>query len=176
MVSNVNLIDHYKAVRARMGMGVRRPVAVLPPRVQPSVERPAQMSTTRQSALGNQKPPLQPWSQPRPLWATHRSGVPVFVVQCMVADYYGISRDEMISKRRKAKIILPRHVCIYLCRKLSNRSYPEISTQFRRHHTTIINAVHRIERLILKREDVATAVNRLTFLLTGEQPFVYWGA
>jgi len=54
----------------------------------------------------------------------------------------GVSVDEVMSKRREARIIRVRHAIIYWCYRRTRRSYPEIGAFMGgKDHTTILHAV-----------------------------------
>ncbi len=75
-------------------------------------------------------------------------GPNVHKIQNFVASQFGITRRDLISDRRDAKIIMPRHIAIYLCRQLTLRSLVFIGRRFnKRDHTTILSAARKIERL-----------------------------
>ena len=49
----------------------------------------------------------------------------------------------MTSKRRTKKLSFPRHIAMYLCRKHTTSSYPEIGTKFGgRDHSSVIHAAN----------------------------------
>ncbi len=76
------------------------------------------------------------------------SEVSVKDIQTAVAEYYGVSVRDLLAHRRTVDIVLPRHVAMYLTRKLTHRSLPDIGRLFgRRDHTTVLNAVNKIEAL-----------------------------
>ena len=67
-------------------------------------------------------------------------------IQQVVADYYNITVDDLKSKKRKASIAFPRQVAIYLCRNLTDESFPKIGIQFGgRDHSTIMHSVDKID-------------------------------
>ena len=67
-------------------------------------------------------------------------------IQQVVADYYNISVDDLKSKKRKADIAFPRQVAIYLCRNMTDESFPKIGIQFGgRDHSTIMHSVDKID-------------------------------
>jgi len=69
-----------------------------------------------------------------------------------VARHYGLKVSEIKSKDRSRQIAFPRQVAMYLCKKLTDLSYPEIGKQFNdKHHTTVIHSVEKITGL--RRED-----------------------
>ena len=68
-------------------------------------------------------------------------------IQRKVAEFYGARPSDMTSKRRNQSAVRPRQVAIYLCRKLTNMSLPEIGRIFGgRNHTTVLHACREIER------------------------------
>lgn len=85
-----------------------------------------------------------------------------FQIQCIVADYYGLEREALIRKRRMQKTSLARHVAMYLCRVCFDLSYPAIGTAFGgRDHTTVIQAVRKITKLLRTDATVSADVTEL---------------
>ncbi len=75
-------------------------------------------------------------------------------IQRLVAKAYNITMDDMVSKRRARAIARPRQVAMYLCKRLTTRSLPDIGRRFGgRDHTTVMHAVKRINQL--RQEDEA---------------------
>jgi hypothetical protein len=71
---------------------------------------------------------------------------PVRRIQCAVSEAYGISLGELLGVDRKARLVRPRHVAMYLSRALTQLSVPDIGRRFRRDHSTVLHAVRSIER------------------------------
>ncbi len=70
-------------------------------------------------------------------------------VQKTVAAHYKMKIEELTAKSNARRIALPRQVAMYLAKRLTNHSYPEIGRQFGgKHHTTVIHSVVKIEKLI----------------------------
>lgn len=87
----------------------------------------------------------------------------------MVATHYNVTRGDIISQRRQANVVLPRHMVAYLARMLTPRSLPEIGRRMGgRDHTTTLNSVRRVEMLMARDERIADDVRTLTLALTGE--------
>lgn len=62
------------------------------------------------------------------------------------ARHFDVKVTELKSSKRARAISLPRQIAMYLCRKHTSASYPEIGRALGgRDHTTAINAVRRIE-------------------------------
>ncbi len=73
----------------------------------------------------------------------------VAYIQKLVADYYEISVNELISKKRSNKIALPRQVSIYLIRKILDLPLQQIGEKFGgRDHTTIMHSISKIEDMM----------------------------
>lgn len=67
-------------------------------------------------------------------------------IQRAVGQHYSIGRVDMLSNRRTATIVRPRQIAMWLCRKLTTRSLPEIGRHFGgRDHTTILYSARKIE-------------------------------
>ena len=66
-----------------------------------------------------------------------------------VAAHYGLRVSDMKAKSNAKPIAFPRQMAMYLCRKLTGLSYPEIGRLFNdKHHSTVMHSVEKIERLI----------------------------
>jgi len=69
-------------------------------------------------------------------------------IQRACAAHYRIDASEMRSRRRSVAIARPRQIAMYLAKKLTPRSLPEIGRIFGgRDHTTVMHAVKRIEEM-----------------------------
>lgn len=67
-------------------------------------------------------------------------------IKKVVADYYNLTTTQLVSKTRTANIANPRHIAMYLCRKLLDSPYQEIGAEFgKRDHSTVMSACEKIE-------------------------------
>lgn len=89
----------------------------------------------------------------------------VLQIQQAVARHYKIKLTEMKSHRRGWDVARPRQVAMYLARELTPCSYPEIARYFDRDHTTVIHAVHMVERLAVGDSDLENSINTLRSVL-----------
>ncbi|BBB31657.1 chromosomal replication initiator protein [Thermotomaculum hydrothermale] len=63
-----------------------------------------------------------------------------------VADYYKIPAGKLKEKNNSRNIVLPRQIAMYLCKQLTNLSFPEIGKAFgNKHHTTVMYACNQVE-------------------------------
>jgi chromosomal replication initiator protein len=66
-----------------------------------------------------------------------------------VASHYGLRVSDMKAKSNAKPVAFPRQVAMYLCRKLTPLSYPEIGRLFNdKHHSTVMHSVEKIERML----------------------------
>ena len=70
-------------------------------------------------------------------------------IQNIVATHFSLSVQEMLSSRRSRSLARPRQIAMYLAKRYTTNSLPEIGRKFsNRDHTTVIHAVKKIEELI----------------------------
>ena len=69
----------------------------------------------------------------------------------IVASHYKLTVEEMKSKNNSRAVAVPRQVAMYLCKRLTSHSYPEIGREFGgKHHTTVMHSFDKIETLVKK--------------------------
>jgi chromosomal replication initiator protein len=88
-------------------------------------------------------------------------------VTSLVCEAFGVTREEIESARRTARIALSRQVAMYLCRHHTDRSLAAIGQAFGgRDHTTVVHSLGVVERRLREddrlREAVRTVQERLT--------------
>lgn len=89
-------------------------------------------------------------------------------IQRQVSDYYNLRLSEILSARRARDIARPRQVAMYLAKRMTSRSLPEIGRKFGgRDHTTVIHAVRKIDDLRRTDSTLEDDINRLSHLLEG---------
>jgi len=67
-------------------------------------------------------------------------------IQELVANYYGISKRDLVSKSRRARLAHARQVAMYLCRTYGNCILADIGAAFgNRDHSTVLHAMKKIE-------------------------------
>ena len=87
-------------------------------------------------------------------------------IQNIVSNYYNISLSEMLSQRRSRPLARPRQIAMYLAKKMTTRSLPEIGRRFaNRDHTTVIHAVKTITRLSEQDDEMKKNIEQIKSLL-----------
>jgi len=90
-------------------------------------------------------------------------------IQNTVSNFFNIPLAEMLSQRRSRPLARPRQIAMYLAKKLTTRSLPEIGRRFaNRDHTTVIHAVKTITRLSEKDDEMKNNIDQLRSLLLAE--------
>jgi chromosomal replication initiator protein len=83
-------------------------------------------------------------------------------IQRKVSEYYNIRMSDIVGPKRLRSYARPRQVAMYLCKKLTSRSLPEIGRRFGgRDHTTVMHGVRRIEELKSTDGQIAEDVEML---------------
>lgn len=92
--------------------------------------------------------------------------VTVDEIQKKVANHYAIKLSDMSSARRLRQVALPRQVAMYLSKKFTTLSLPEIGKNFGgRDHTTVIHAIKKIESDMENDASLAEDVRLLSQVL-----------
>ncbi len=92
--------------------------------------------------------------------------VTVDKIQNIVSNYFNIALSDMLSQRRSRPLARPRQIAMYLAKKMTTRSLPEIGRRFaNRDHTTVIHAVKTITRLVEQDDEMKKNVNQIKALL-----------
>jgi|TARA_B100001540_G_scaffold231825_1_gene206046 chromosomal replication initiator protein len=87
-------------------------------------------------------------------------------IQNAVSNYFNISLTDMLSQRRSRPLARPRQVAMYLSKKMTTRSLPEIGRRFaNRDHTTVIHAVKTITKLSESDEEMKKNLIQIKGLL-----------
>lgn len=74
----------------------------------------------------------------------HHSVLTVEAIQRIVAEHYDIRLADMTSKQRPQAIAFPRQIAMYLCREMTDQSFPSIARAFGRNHATVLHACRAV--------------------------------
>jgi chromosomal replication initiator protein len=89
-------------------------------------------------------------------------------IQKLVSQHFDLKALDLVSARRARAVARPRQIAMYLAKRLTTRSLPEIGRKFGgRDHSTVIHAVKRIESLRDQDREVDGAVRVLLRQLEG---------
>jgi len=95
-----------------------------------------------------------------------RSRVTVEDIQRRVAAYFQVELQELRGAKRQRSILHPRQVAMFLCRRLTEASLPEIGRAFGgRDHTTVLHAVAKITKDLAQDSHKKQVVEHLNQLI-----------
>lgn len=87
-------------------------------------------------------------------------------IQSVVAAQYKLKVDTLLARSNVRNVLLPRQVAMYLCKRLTKKSYPEIGRQFGgKHHTTVMHSVQKVDQLITSDVNIRGTIDKLIDLL-----------
>jgi len=80
----------------------------------------------------------------------------------IIADNYNLTVEDLKSKKRLAKIAVPRQIGMYICRTHLKESLPKIGSEFGgKDHTTVMHSVDKIKKEIAKDKTLEEEINKL---------------
>lgn len=94
--------------------------------------------------------------------------ITVSYIQEIVANFYGISKEQMLSNNRSKQVALPRQIAMFLSEQLVDASLPDIGAEFKRNHTTIIHGRDKIKDDLVTNDTLAFEVSELKKKIQGE--------
>jgi chromosomal replication initiator protein len=90
-------------------------------------------------------------------------------IQNVTSNFFSINLDEMLSQRRSRPLARPRQIAMYLAKKLTTRSLPEIGRKFaNRDHTTVIHAVKTIDKLSKNDEEMRKNIEEIKLIILND--------
>jgi chromosomal replication initiator protein len=96
----------------------------------------------------------------------HTRRVDMDMVMRAVESYFKVSHTELLSEKRSKNISHPRQIAMYLIRRFTDMSYPEIGDSFNKDHSTVIYADRNIQAKMVEEVSVKVEVERIAELLT----------
>ena len=90
-------------------------------------------------------------------------------IQNVTSNFFSINLQEMLSQRRSRPLARPRQIAMYLAKKLTTRSLPEIGRKFaNRDHTTVIHAVKTIQKLSQENSLMKKNIEEITSIILSD--------
>ena len=78
----------------------------------------------------------------------------------VVAEHFSITPEEIISKRRNSEYVLPRQICMYLCRILTPDSLQSIGKSLgKKDHTTVIHGIDKITAEVKENKEMENTIS-----------------
>ena len=86
------------------------------------------------------------------------------------AEMFGLEVDQLKSRSRTRNLVNARQIAMYVCRELTDLSYPQIGREFGgRDHTTVIHAYEKVASLMNEKLETYSDVTALIQSLLSER-------
>jgi chromosomal replication initiator protein len=83
-------------------------------------------------------------------------------IQKRVGEHFGLRPQDLKVRSNSKVIAFPRQVAMFIVKKLTSASLPEIGRQFGgKHHTTVLHSINKIENLRRTDKELSRTLNRL---------------
>jgi chromosomal replication initiator protein len=97
--------------------------------------------------------------------SVHNEGIPVSIesIQKAVANHFNLKIADLKSSRKLKAFTVPRQIAMYLSRKLTNSSFPEIGNKFGgKDHSTVIHANKKVQKQLENNIQLSMTIDRIT--------------
>jgi chromosomal replication initiator protein len=93
---------------------------------------------------------------------TQEKKVTIEQIQKRVGEVFGLRAQDLKVRSNSQQIAFPRQVAMFVVKRLTSASLPEIGRQFGgKHHTTVLHSINKIESQRLTDKDLNKKINRL---------------
>jgi chromosomal replication initiator protein len=87
--------------------------------------------------------------------------VSVEAIQRFVAEYYSVKIADLKARNNARSVAFPRQVAMYLCKKMTASSFPDIGKRFGgKHHSTVIHSVNKISAQAAQSEEFSSLLSK----------------
>jgi chromosomal replication initiator protein len=90
-----------------------------------------------------------------------QNNVTIDIIKRTVADYYGISMNDLSAKKRTKALSDPRQVAMYITREITEYAITEIGEKFGKDHSTVSHACERIKRKLKADPTLEPTIQKL---------------
>ena len=81
---------------------------------------------------------------------------------------YNVRREDLVGSRRTKDVAAARHITIYLIRKITDMSYPNIGKIFGRDHSTVMSSIETVEKKLVHDTVFSVEINELIKEVNGQ--------
>jgi chromosomal replication initiator protein len=83
----------------------------------------------------------------------------------VVSDYFSIELKDIKSEKRQKNIVHARQISIWLCRDMTESSYPDIGSKFGKDHSTIIHSFKKVDKMLAESPEMTGITNEIKKLI-----------
>ena len=92
--------------------------------------------------------------------------ITIELIQKEVGSFFDLTVKDLKSGQKQKKVSEPRQIAMFLSRKYTSSSFPEIGRRFGgKNHSTVVHAVKNVEKKIVKDPNISNAVTALSATL-----------
>ncbi len=89
----------------------------------------------------------------------HREITPSYIVE-VVSEHFDVNPEDIMSKKRNSEFVLPRQICMYLCREMTDSSLVSIGKLLgKKDHTTVLHGINKITNEVKTNRDMAAKID-----------------
>ena len=100
---------------------------------------------------------------------TDKPDITMGYIQQVVASHFKLTTEDLNGRKRTQAIVLPRQIAMYLCRKLLDKSLPDVGKFFGgRDHSTVIHSCEKIANELEMDEKLRILIEDLEIRIRGE--------
>lgn len=85
---------------------------------------------------------------------------PEFILE-IVSTYYSISKEDIMSSKRKKQFALPRQIVMYLCRDELDLTFQQIGKIFEKDHSTVMHSCSKIESELINNSKMKLEIDEI---------------
>lgn len=90
----------------------------------------------------------------------------IIKIQKVVANYFNIEAEALKGKKRQKQIVNARQIAMYLCRILTEETYPRIGLEFGgRDHSTVIHSYEKVYKDLQNNQQLGNIITELKKLI-----------
>ncbi len=96
------------------------------------------------------------------LLPSHTGEITVERIQKVVCDHFKLKTSDLLSRKRNKSIVVPRQIAMYLSRKLTSHSLPDLGSRFGgKDHTSVLHSIKKVEKLLKENENLKKLIENL---------------
>jgi chromosomal replication initiator protein len=101
----------------------------------------------------------------RDLVCVKQKEISIDLIQKVVSDYFSIELKDIKSEKRQKNIVHARQISIWLCRDMTESSYPDIGSKFGKDHSTIIHSFKKVDKMLAESPEMTGITNEIKKLI-----------
>ena len=87
-------------------------------------------------------------------------------IQKLVCEHFQVKLSELKSKKRSRSVVVPRQIAMYLARKYTHHSLPDLGEAFGgKDHTSVLHSIRKVEKMLKEDEEMRRTIEKLERLL-----------